>query len=134
MPPSSRGDLRNLAYEQAYRASLNDPEGFWRKAAEDIDWFEFPPVVASQHANGVTRWFAGGKLNISRRGARQRRVRRFKRVLVVPRLPKTRSGKILRQAIRQLADGEALQAPATIDDPAILDEIAAALGKERIKR
>ena len=65
MPPSSRGDLRNLTYEQAYRASLNDPEGFWRKAAEDIDWFEFPPGVASRDANGVTRWFAGGKLNIS---------------------------------------------------------------------
>ena len=51
----------------------------------------------------------------------------FKRALVVARLPKTRSGKILRQALRQLADGVACAAPPTIDDPAILDEIADAL-------
>lgn len=52
----------------------------------------------------------------------------FKRAIVVERLPKTRSGKILRGAMRKIADGEAFTAPATIDDPAILDEIAAALG------
>jgi propionyl-CoA synthetase len=47
----------------------------------------------------------------------------FKRVAVVPRLPKTRSGKILRQAMRKIADGKTLETPATIDDPAILGEI-----------
>ena len=51
----------------------------------------------------------------------------FKRALVVPRLPKTRSGKILRQVIRKIADGEAYEPPSTIDDPAILDEIETAL-------
>ena len=51
----------------------------------------------------------------------------LKTVLVVPRLPKTRSGKILRATLRQLADGEVYKVPATIDDPAILTEIAAAL-------
>jgi len=49
-------------------------------------------------------------------------------VLVVPRLPKTRSGKILRGTMRQIADGEEYRTPATIDDPAALDEIAEALG------
>ena len=58
----------------------------------------------------------------------------FKRALVVPRLPKTRSGKILRQAIRQLADGVTFDVPSTIDDPAILDEIAVALGKAPVAR
>jgi propionyl-CoA synthetase len=48
-------------------------------------------------------------------------------VLVVPRLPKTRSGKILRGTMRQIADGEAYRTPATIDDPTALDEIAEAL-------
>ena len=43
------------------------------------------------------------------------------------RLPKTRSGKILRGTMRQIADGEAWTMPATIDDPAILDEIGAAM-------
>ena len=51
----------------------------------------------------------------------------FKMALVVPRLPKTRSGKILRGTIKKIADHETWTAPATIDDPAVLDEIAAAL-------
>jgi propionyl-CoA synthetase len=51
----------------------------------------------------------------------------LKTVMTVPRLPKTRSGKILRGTMRQIADGIAWKMPATIDDPAILDEIAAAL-------
>ncbi len=51
----------------------------------------------------------------------------FKRALVVQRLPKTRSGKILRGTMQRLADAEDVAVPATIDDPAILDEIAEAL-------
>ena len=51
----------------------------------------------------------------------------FKQALVVDRLPKTRSGKILRGTMRQIADGNAWKVPATIDDPAILDEIGEAL-------
>ncbi len=47
----------------------------------------------------------------------------FKNVMVVKRLPKTRSGKILRGTMRAIADGEKWNMPATIDDPAILDEI-----------
>lgn len=48
----------------------------------------------------------------------------FRRALVVERLPKTRSGKILRRVIRQIADGEDYAVPSTIDDPAILEEIS----------
>ena len=48
----------------------------------------------------------------------------FKLAVIVPRLPKTRSGKILRATIQKIADDEAFKMPATIDDPAILDEIA----------
>jgi propionyl-CoA synthetase len=51
----------------------------------------------------------------------------FRTALVVPRLPKTRSGKILRGTMRKIADGEPWKMPATIDDPGILDEIAEAL-------
>ena len=51
----------------------------------------------------------------------------FKLAVVVYRLPKTRSGKILRATMVKIADGEAFKMPATIDDPAILDEIRAAL-------
>ena len=51
----------------------------------------------------------------------------FKQVAIVPRLPKTRSGKVLRGTMRQIADGEPYRVPPTIDDPAALDEIKAAL-------
>ena len=53
----------------------------------------------------------------------------FKQAAVVPRLPKTRSGKVLRAAMRKIADGENPPVPATIDDPKILDEIRQALGR-----
>jgi len=51
----------------------------------------------------------------------------FKLACVVDRLPKTRSGKILRGTMVSIADGKDYKMPATIDDPAILDEIAVAL-------
>ncbi|UCE88692.1 MAG: propionyl-CoA synthetase, partial [Pseudomonadota bacterium] len=51
----------------------------------------------------------------------------FKLVTVAKRLPKTRSGKILRRTMRQIADGEEYKVPPTIDDPAILQEITSSL-------
>jgi len=51
----------------------------------------------------------------------------FKLVIVVDRLPKTRSGKILRGTMKKIADGQDYKVPATIDDPAILSEISDAL-------
>ena len=51
----------------------------------------------------------------------------FKTATVVIRLPKTRSGKILRGTVKKIADGKEYTVPATIDDPAIFDEITEAL-------
>jgi acyl-coenzyme A synthetase/AMP-(fatty) acid ligase len=51
----------------------------------------------------------------------------FKRVIVVRQLPKTRSGKILRRIMRYLVAGEEFQPPSTIEDPAVLDELAGAI-------
>ena len=56
----------------------------------------------------------------------------FKVVIVIKRLPKTRSGKILRGTIRKIADGEDYKMPATIDDPAILGEITQSLIDNKI--
>ena len=53
----------------------------------------------------------------------------FKTATVVQRLPKTRSGKILRGTMQKIADGESYKMPATIDDPVILDEITEALSE-----
>jgi propionyl-CoA synthetase len=55
----------------------------------------------------------------------------FKTAIQVPRLPKTRSGKVLRGTIKKIADDAAFKMPAAIDDPAVLDEIAAALKGRR---
>ncbi|MCY4542310.1 MAG: AMP-binding protein [Rhodobacteraceae bacterium] len=51
----------------------------------------------------------------------------FRQAVVVPRLPKTRSGKVLRSTMARIADGEEFKMPATIDDPSTLDSIATAL-------
>jgi propionyl-CoA synthetase len=51
----------------------------------------------------------------------------FKLAIAVTRLPKTRSGKILRGTIKKIADGETWTMPATIEDPKALDEIGVAL-------
>ena len=51
----------------------------------------------------------------------------FKKAVVVGRLPKTRSGKILRGTMRKIADGEEYRMPATIEDPLVLDEVREAM-------
>ncbi len=53
----------------------------------------------------------------------------FRLAAVVERLPKTRSGKILRGTMVKIADGEAYKMPATIDEPMVLDEIRVALAE-----
>jgi propionyl-CoA synthetase len=58
----------------------------------------------------------------------------FRNALLVKRLPKTRSGKILRKTIRQIADGESFTIPSTIDDPTILTEIKQTLSARKVGR
>jgi propionyl-CoA synthetase len=57
----------------------------------------------------------------------------FKLAITVPRLPKTRSGKILRGTMKKIADGEAWSMPATIEDPKVLDEIGGALADKGVR-
>lgn len=56
----------------------------------------------------------------------------FKTAIVVKRLPKTRSGKILRKLLRQIADGEQYSIPSTIDDPASISEMAEAMTRRSV--
>jgi propionyl-CoA synthetase len=58
----------------------------------------------------------------------------FKTAVTVARLPKTRSGKILRGTMKKIADGTSFTMPATIDDPAILEEIGAELQARKAAR
>ena len=53
----------------------------------------------------------------------------FKKAIILKRLPKTRSGKVLRSTMKKIADGETFKTPATIDDVTILDEVAAEFQK-----
>jgi propionyl-CoA synthetase len=55
----------------------------------------------------------------------------YKETVIVDRLPKTRSGKILRKTMRQIVDGEDYVVPSTIDDPAILDELKQVLATKQ---
>jgi acyl-coenzyme A synthetase/AMP-(fatty) acid ligase len=56
----------------------------------------------------------------------------FKKLIDVQRLPKTRSGKILRRTLRQMINGQPYKVPSTIDDPTILDEIKTAFESQKI--
>ncbi len=58
----------------------------------------------------------------------------FRRAMIVKRLPKTRSGKILRALLRKMVDSESVQVPPTIDDPIIIDEIGEVLDTAVSKR
>jgi propionyl-CoA synthetase len=50
-------------YQEEYRRSVSDPEGFWKDQARAIDWFEFPDTILTRDEHGFYRWFPGGKLN-----------------------------------------------------------------------
>ena len=56
----------------------------------------------------------------------------FRNAAIVTRLPKTRSGKILRKTIRQIADGQSFAIPSTIDDPTVLEEIKQTLSERQL--
>src|SRR6476620_2330617 len=69
--PSSRGaseeqapmDARSSRYHETYARWQRDPEGFWREAAREIDWFEPPKKVFDPDAGIYGRWFTGATCN-----------------------------------------------------------------------
>jgi len=77
---------------------------------------------------GVTRWYPTVLQELVER-VRQHigPVAAFRHVAIVDRLPKTRSGKVLRATLRAMADSQPYNVPATIDDPTTLEEIAGSL-------
>ena len=52
-----------MNFHDEYQQSIEQPEVFWRKQAEQIKWYKFPETILSQDEHGFYRWFAGGKLN-----------------------------------------------------------------------
>jgi len=52
-----------MAYEKEYCESIDQPEAFWRKKAEQLHWFKAPQQILSTDENGIQRWFADGEMN-----------------------------------------------------------------------
>ena len=52
-----------MSYQTEYDRSMKDPEGFWRKQAEDLEWFKFPQQILTRDADGIGYWFADGEMN-----------------------------------------------------------------------
>ena len=62
---ASKSHISNMdKYKKMYESSINDPSGFWEKAAERISWYESWNAVSNyDFVNGKIEWFLGGKLN-----------------------------------------------------------------------
>ena len=54
-----------MNYHDEYQQSIEQPEVFWRKQAEQIKWYEFPETILTQDEHVFSRWLAGETLNIS---------------------------------------------------------------------
>lgn len=52
-------------YNEDYNQSINDPDAFWQKQADNIEWFKKPEKILTKNEQGFYRWFEGGKLNTS---------------------------------------------------------------------
>ncbi len=52
-----------MSYRTEYDRSMKDPEGFWRKQAEALEWFKFPQNILSLDEDGLGYWFADGEMN-----------------------------------------------------------------------
>ncbi|HEV7404674.1 MAG TPA: acetyl-coenzyme A synthetase N-terminal domain-containing protein, partial [Chthoniobacteraceae bacterium] len=52
-----------MSYTSQHAEALRDPEGFWRRQAEALEWFRFPEQILTRDADGMARWFADGELN-----------------------------------------------------------------------
>ena len=64
---SEKAYIKSLEeYKKIYQRSLDDPEGFWEEAAQQLDWYKkWDKVLIEDFAEAKHEWFVGGKLNVS---------------------------------------------------------------------
>ncbi|MFC2002828.1 acetate--CoA ligase [Chloroflexota bacterium] len=64
---SKKAHIKSLdEYKEIYQRSVDDPEGFWAEAAEQLDWYKkWDKVLVEDFKEGEHEWFVGGKLNVS---------------------------------------------------------------------
>jgi propionyl-CoA synthetase len=60
--PPYMGDTA-MSYQSEYDHSMSDPEGFWRKQAQALEWYKFPQQILTRDADGIGYWFADGEMN-----------------------------------------------------------------------
>ncbi len=99
------------AYQEEFQRSLADPSSYWLERASDVHRYKTPHQGVDASRSPYNTWF----------------VTAFKLVAIVDKLPKTRSGKILRGALRSIADSTDWNMPATIENPSVLDDITQSL-------
>lgn len=109
-------------YQKSYQGSINNPERFWDEAARGMGFVVLKSGVDRDQDKIVVDLIQMVRDNI---GA----VASFRKALIVSRLPKTRSGKILRTTLRKIASGEEFKVPSTVDDESTLVEIMASIKK-----
>ena len=54
-----------MNYQATYQRSIDDPEGFWREQAAQLDWFRFPETILGHDEAGHDRWFTDGQINVA---------------------------------------------------------------------
>ena len=52
-----------MTYQQEYKASIEQPEAFWKKQSQRIQWFKEPGKILAKDENGIDRWFVDGEMN-----------------------------------------------------------------------
>ncbi|MBU0689522.1 MAG: propionyl-CoA synthetase [Gammaproteobacteria bacterium] len=52
-----------MSYQSEYDRSMQDPQGFWRDQAKQLEWFKFPQSILTQDEDGIGHWFADGEMN-----------------------------------------------------------------------
>ena len=143
---AAKARIRKADYQRLYRESVEDPEGFWRKAAERLDWYRKPTVikdVSYDLDDFRIRWFADGELNVSVNCLDRQLATRGDKVALVfePDSPDTPAQKVtyrqlyervckLANALRNL--GVAKGDRVTIYMPMIPDTVVAMLACARI--
>ena len=143
---AAKARIGKADYQRLYRESVEDPEGFWRKAAERLDWYRKPTVikdVSYDLDDFRIRWFADGELNVSVNCLDRQLATRGDKVALVfePDSPDTPAQKVtyrqlyervckLANALRNL--GVAKGDRVTIYMPMIPDTVVAMLACARI--
>ncbi|MGI8433526.1 MAG: acetyl-coenzyme A synthetase N-terminal domain-containing protein [Nocardioidaceae bacterium] len=108
-PPADLAAVANVT-AAAYEEADADPLAFWARQAERISWSQQFDEVLDWSDPPFTKWYVGGRLNAA--------------IMVVPELPTTRSGKIMRRLLQDVAEHRETGDATTLADSTVMDQIS----------